>query len=78
MTTMRCCRESYIVRIYRRDEENPLHVVGLVETVGTAGTNVFNDPEELWKILSKNGKREKRKRRRNTADEHEGRKTVHI
>ncbi len=63
MTTMRCCRESYIVRIYRRDEENPQHVVGLVETVGVEETNVFNNPEELWQILAVHGARGERGKR---------------
>ncbi len=52
---MQNCRESYIVRIYRRDEDNPQHLVGLVETVGVEGPTVFNNPEELWSILSQQG-----------------------
>lgn len=46
--------ESYIVRIYRRDEHtneaSPTR--GTVEKVGAVGQNAFGTKEELWNILS--------------------------
>ena len=52
--------ESYIVRIYRRTEQEKLPVRGLVEKVGAVGQDAFGTKEELWNILSsakKTGKR---------------------
>lgn len=45
--------ESYIVRLYRRDVENPECLVGLVETVGENETRPFHTISELIAILSK-------------------------
>jgi len=44
--------ESYIVRIYRREEQGSSPVSGLVEKVGASGQEVFGTKEELWNILS--------------------------
>lgn len=44
--------ESYIVRLYRRDVENPDCLVGLVETVGENETRPFHTVSELVAILS--------------------------
>jgi len=55
--------ECYIVRIYRREEQDNRIVVGLVETVGIERKERFSGPEELWKILcSKKGARRGNKR----------------
>lgn len=48
---MNNCGDSYVVRIYRRDENNPENVVGLVEIVGSR-TEHFSGKEDLWAILS--------------------------
>jgi hypothetical protein len=42
--------ESYIIRIYRRDENN--HLTGLIEVVENGTTAAFSDREELWRILA--------------------------
>ena len=47
--------DSYIIRIYRRDNKNqPL--TGTVELVGekidSLQRNPFNNPEKLWELLS--------------------------
>ena len=55
--------ESYIVRIYRREERGTSPVRGVVEKVGTVGQDSFGTKEELWNILSfvkRPGKREKK------------------
>jgi len=43
---------SYLVRIYRRDENNPRLLVGVVEEVGAEGKKAFSNLYELWDILS--------------------------
>ena len=42
---------SYIVRIYRRDQDDPRMVVGVVEEVGLREKKGFHDIEELRLIL---------------------------
>ncbi len=46
--------ESYIVRVYRRDEQadEAAPVRGTVEKVGAVGQDAFGTKEELWNILS--------------------------
>lgn len=44
--------ENYIVRIYRRMENDPHNLVGVVEEVGVEGNKAFTNLEELWKILN--------------------------
>lgn len=44
--------DSYIVRMYRRDAENPEELVGLVEIVGDDGKRPFHNMSELMAILS--------------------------
>jgi hypothetical protein len=44
--------DNYIVRIYRREKDNPRVLVGLVEEVGTKGKRAFNDLDDLWEILN--------------------------
>jgi hypothetical protein len=49
--------ESYIVRIYRWENNNPQSLVGVVEGVGAEGRMAFTNLEELWNILNfKNSK----------------------
>ncbi len=42
--------ESYIIRIYRRDEND--HLAGLIEVVANGTTAAFTDRDELWSILA--------------------------
>jgi hypothetical protein len=56
--------DNYIIRIYRRGEDDPGKVTGTVEEVGVDDRKVFTGPDELWDILTKNRLREKRKRGR--------------
>jgi hypothetical protein len=44
--------DSYIVRMYRRDADNPENLVGLVETVGEEEKRPFHSVSELVAILS--------------------------
>ena len=43
---------SYIVRIYRRAENNPHMLVGVVEEIGKVEKRAFNNLHELWNILN--------------------------
>jgi hypothetical protein len=43
---------SYLVRIYRRGEDNPRLLVGVVEEAGLNGKKAFNNIYELWEILN--------------------------
>lgn len=43
--------KTYIVRIYRFEDENPFNLVGVVEEVGVEGRKAFTNYEELWSIL---------------------------
>jgi hypothetical protein len=44
--------ESYIVRIYRGEKDNPRSFVGIVEEIGTEEKKAFTNLEELWNILN--------------------------
>ena len=50
-TAKRMLPGSYIVRIYRRGEDDPRMVVGVVEEVGAREKKGFHDIEELRLIL---------------------------
>ena len=43
--------DSYIIRIYRRDPDNPLKPVGMVEVVETSETRAFTQASELVDII---------------------------
>ncbi len=62
--------DSYLLRIYRRAENNPRMLVGVVEEIGKAEKRAFNSLDELWDILNPDrkggnhpGKAEDRKKR---------------
>ena len=44
--------DNYIVRIYRRDRNNPHNLVGIVEIVERGEEHSSHNFEELWKILT--------------------------
>ena len=52
--------DSYIVRIYRYEKDNPDRLVGLVEEVGIDRQRGFTSIEELWRILNSARKSERR------------------
>lgn len=60
--------DNYIVRIYRRDEEDLRKVAGIVEQVGTEEKRAFHDLDELWAILSLRRGKLSRKRKGNTKE----------
>jgi len=44
--------DSYLVRIYRKAENNPHMLVGVVEEVGVKEKKAFHTLYELWDILN--------------------------
>jgi hypothetical protein len=44
--------ENYVVRIYRREKNNPCSFIGVVEEVGVEEKKAFSNLEELWQILN--------------------------
>ncbi len=44
--------DTYIIRIYRQDPDEPRKLVGLVEEAGAEGKRGFTSLEELWGILN--------------------------
>jgi len=55
---------SYLVRIYRRQENNPRLLVGVVEEPGVKEKKAFHNLYELWDILTLPQK----KKRSNSSD----------
>lgn len=51
---------SYIVRIYREEEDNPRNLVGTIEEAGVAEKKAFTSLDDLWAILNP-ARKEKRK-----------------
>jgi hypothetical protein len=45
--------DSYIIRIYRRDDRNPANIAGLVEIVESDETRPFVSYEELMGMLKR-------------------------
>jgi len=43
---------SYLVRIFRKAENNPRMLVGVVEEVGVMEKKAFSNLYELWDILN--------------------------
>ncbi len=43
--------ENYIVRIYRRDQNNPMQITGIVESVEQGVNTPFKNIEALNKLL---------------------------
>jgi len=48
--------DSYLVRIYRRDKNNPGEITGTVEKIGTEKSHGFKSLAELGRIIT--GKRQ--------------------
>ena len=53
--------ESYIVRIYRRDEKDPAAIAGLIEAVQTGEVDKFADRDELCAVICRKPKGRKRR-----------------
>ncbi len=67
---------SYVVRIYRRTNNNPRLLVGVVEEAGVKEKKAFHNLYELWDIL--NLKKEKLTKQRRTEGNGIGRKNRNL
>jgi hypothetical protein len=68
---------SYVVRIYRKSDNNPRLLVGVVEEVGGKnGKKAFHTLYELWDIL--NPKKKKQTKQRKTEGNGIGRKNRNL
>ncbi len=54
--------DSYIVRIYRKAEDDPRLLIGTAKKVGQDGNMAFSSLDELWSILNHVKKEPKRDR----------------
>jgi hypothetical protein len=52
--------ESFIVRIYRQEKDNPENLVGTIEHVDTGSKKTFRRIKELWEILNNTEKKVKK------------------
>ncbi len=43
--------DTYIIRIYRRDKNDPRNIAGLIEMIGTGEKRIFANRDELFGIL---------------------------
>ena len=43
--------ESYLIRIYRREKDNPERIVGIIEEIDTKEKHSFKNMSELGKII---------------------------
>ncbi|MEA3223191.1 MAG: hypothetical protein U9P49_08520 [Thermodesulfobacteriota bacterium] len=44
--------DSYLIRIYRREKDNPEAIVGTIEEIGTEERQSFKDLSELSEIIT--------------------------
>lgn len=44
--------ENCVVRIYRREKNDPRILVGVVEEIGVEANRAFSNLDELWSILN--------------------------
>lgn len=58
--------ENYIVRIYRRDQDRPSEIAGLVELVEVEKKQAFKNMDELSQILCSPMKKKRRKRKKSS------------
>ena len=45
--------ETYIIRIYRREKENPEQIVGTIEEVGAESVHNFKNQSEIYLLLKR-------------------------
>ena len=57
--------DTYVIRIYRRDEHDPRILVGVVEEVGVEGNKAFGNLDELWLILNSSKAKTSESKKRN-------------
>ena len=63
--TKRTILENYVLRIYRREKNDPRILVGVVEEVGVEGNKAFTNLDELWFILNSSKAETTKNKKRN-------------
>jgi hypothetical protein len=58
--------ENYIVRVYRRDQDKPAEIAGLVELIEAEKKQAFKNLDELSQILCSPMKTKGRKRKKSS------------
>ena len=62
--------DTYIIRIYRRDKDDPRNIAGLVEIIGGGERKTFTSWDELWGVLMHDSDgREKEVRLKDSSEE---------
>lgn len=56
--------DSYIIRIYRRDVDNPETMVGVLEAASDGVQQSFNSRDELWNSLAEAQLRDKKTKKK--------------
>ena len=57
--------DTYVIRIYRRNENDPRILVGVIEEVGAEGNSAFGNLDELWSILNSSRAKTSKDKKRN-------------
>ena len=58
--------ESYVIRIYRREAENPRNCAGQAEIIETDEKKAFRNLDELLEILQSRGRASSEKKKHTT------------
>jgi hypothetical protein len=62
---MKAFMDTYVIRIYRRDKNDPRMLIGVVEEVGVEGNRAFGNLDELWSVLNSSRARTSKGKKRN-------------
>ena len=61
--------DSYLVRIYRREKDNPEAIVGTIEEIGAKKIQSFKNLSELSRIITTPKKRKRRTTKKKSISE---------
>ena len=61
--------DSYLVRIYRREKDNPEAIVGTIEEIGAKKIQSFKNLSELSKVITVPKKRRRRTTKKKSISE---------
>ena len=62
--------KDYVLRIYRREKNDPRILVRVVEEVGVEGNKTFSNLDELWSILNPSRAETVKAKKRNKSLKH--------
>ena len=61
--------DSYLIRIYRREKDNPEAIVGTIEEIGAQEIQSFKNLSELSKVITVPKKRRRRTTKKKSISE---------